>query len=186
MEQGTSSLKPTDSLAIQCQRLPERIKDGELDASELEANSAAIFDLLREDWLSSAFTVQIGSTVRLLADWGMFAGMDHDPVKTVSDLFGNLSAGAHTRITHTNAGRAVEEGAEIFEWPAPLLAESLSEFLGDFHLTMETMVIAELTLLSHFVEDSSLRTKCQRLLENEVLAAANLAQVTRLLQRWAA
>ncbi len=121
-------------------------------------------------------------TIRQLADWGMLNGIANDPVKTVGDLYGDLSLDVHASVQQTNLGRAADEGAEILEWPAPILTESLYEFLEDFHSAMEIAVITELNLLSGLVERDRLVETCKRLLQNDEFQLANLKQATRVIE----
>ncbi len=179
-------LRPTDSLSILFEQLSDSIKRGDIDALELESNSAAIFDHIKRDWLLSAFGLQMKEIIRQLADWGMFNGIENDATKTVGDAYGSLSINVHAGIQHTNVGRAVDEGAKIFELPAPILQESLFEFLDDFHSTTEIAVITELNILSGFVERGRLVDVCNGLLQSEEFRLANLKQATRLIEGWIA
>jgi hypothetical protein len=181
-ETPSPSLKPTDSLSILFEELSNSIERGDIDALELESNSAAVFDHIKRDWLLSAFGLQMRETIKQVADWGMLDGIANDPVKTVSDLYGSLSLDVHAGVQQTNLGRAVGEGAKIFECPAPILSGSLFEFLEDFNSVMETAVITELNLLSGLVERDRLVETCKRLLQNDEFQLANLKQATRVIE----
>ncbi len=179
----STSLKPTDSLSLLFEELSNSIKQGDIDTLELETNSAAIFDHINRDWLLSAFGLQMREIIRQIADWGVLNGVVNDPVKTVGDLYGNLSLYVHAGVQQTNLGRAVDEGAKIFEWPVPILPQSLCEFLEDFHSAMEIAVITELNLISGLVERDRLVEKCNGLLQSEDFQLANLRQASRVIDR---
>lgn len=183
-ETPSPSLKPTDSLSLLFEYLSDSIKRGEVDVSQLETNSAAIFDHIKRDWLLSAFGLQMKEVIKQVADWEVLNGVDNDPVKTLGDLYGNLSLDVHAAIQHTNLGRAADEGSKIFEWPAPILTESLYEFLEDFHSAMEIAIIIELNLLSGLVERDRLVEKCSGLLQSEDFHLASLKQANRLIRKW--
>ncbi len=182
-ETPSPSLKPTDSLSILFKELSNSIMRGDIDALELETSSAAIFDHIKRDWLLSAFGLQMKEVIRQVADWGILNGIANDPVKTVGDLYGNLSLDVHAGVQHTNLGRAADEGAKIFEWPVPILTESLLEFLEDFHSAMEIAVITELNLLGGLVERDKVVEKCSGLLQSEDFQLANLRQATKMIDR---
>ena len=183
-ERPSPALKPTDALALFSSHLSSMIKERASDATELESNTAAIFDLLGGDWMQSAFRLEMGSVVQQVADWGILGGLHGSPAKMVCELYGRLSENVHERIERTDIGRATEEGVEIFEWPAPILAESLSEFLSEFHLAMEMGVIAELNLLHRVVPSAQLAEKCQQLLRDQAFRMADLGQAAKLLKGW--
>jgi hypothetical protein len=185
-EAPSSALKSTDALTMLAGHLSSMMQERDIDVTELESNSAAIFDLLTGDWMLSAFRLEIDSIIPQLAAWGILAELHDDPARAVRELYGRLSENVHQRIELTDIQRAIEEGAKIFEYPAPILAESLSEFLDEFHLAMEVGVIAELNLLYTAIPRDRLRPKCQRLLHNEAFGVADLRQATELLKRWAA
>jgi hypothetical protein len=181
-ETPSPSLKPTDSLSMLFKELSNSIEQGDIDALELESNSVAIFDHIRRDWILSAFGLQMRETIRQVADWGMLNGVANDPVKTVGDLYGSLSLDMHAGVQQTNLGRAVDEGAKIFECPAPILSSSLFEFLEGFHSVMETAVITELNLLSGLVDRDRVVETCRGLLQTDDFQLANLKQATRVIE----
>jgi len=183
-ERLSSALKPTDALVLFSSHLSSMIKERTSDVTELESNTVVIFDLLGGDWMQSAFRLDMRSVVQQVADWGILGRLHDDPARTVCDLYGHLSENVHERIERTDIGRAIEEGTDIFEWPAPILPKSLVEFLDEFHLAMEAGVIAELNLVRTMVPDSRLREKCQQLLRNQAFRMANLGQASKLLKDW--
>ena len=90
----------------------------------------------------------------------------------------------HEQVEYADSGRAVEEGTEIFEWPAPILSQSLLEFLDDFHCAMEVGVIAVLDQLAQQIPHGRLWDKSQQLLDSEAFNLADLMSTTKLLKRW--
>jgi hypothetical protein len=185
-EAPSSALKPTDALTMLAGHLSSMMKERRINVTELESNSAAIFDLLRGDWTLSPFRLEMHSIIPQLAEWGILAELHDEPARVVRELYGRLSEYVYQRIELRDVGRAIEEGAEIFGYPAPILAESLSEFLDEFHLAMEVGVIAELNLLYTAIPGDRLRQKCQRFLHNGAFGVADFRQATKLLKRWAA
>lgn len=121
----------------------------------------------------------------VIAEGGMLEGLEEKPEKIAGELYGQLSENAHERVERTDSGRAIEEGTDIFEWPAPILRKSLLEFLDDFHLAMEIGVVAVLNQLSDRVPGDRLRDNSKRLLGDEVFKSAHLKYSTKLLKGWA-
>lgn len=178
------ALEPIDSLRMLITHLSTTIREEGIDDSELESNSIAIFNILRGDWMQYAFHLSTSSIIQQLADWGVFNHLGDNSVNIVKSLYFELSRSVHERVEYTDAGRAIEEGKEIFEWPAPILAQSLSEVLNDFHLAMEIGIIMLLNLFAGYISPDQLSLKCQQLLSSEAFKLADLKQATKLLKRW--
>jgi len=178
------ALEPIDSLRMLITHLSTTIREEGIDDSELESNSIAIFNILRGDWMQYAFHLSTGSIVQQLADWGVFDHLGDNSVNIVKSLYFELSRSVHERVEYTDAGRAIEEGKEIFEWPAPILAQSLSEILNNFHLAMEVGIVILLNLLVAYIPPDRLSQKCHRLLSSEAFKLADLKQTAKLLKRW--
>jgi len=178
------ALEPIDSLRMLITHLSTTIREEGIDDSELESNSIAIFNILRGDWMQYAFHLSTGSIIQQLADWGVFDHLGDNSVNIVKSLYFELSRSVHERVEYTDAGRAIEEGKEIFEWPAPILAQSLSEILNSFHLAMEVGIVILLNLLVAYIPPDRLSQKCHRLLSSEAFKLADLKQTAKLLKRW--
>jgi len=116
---------------------------------------------------------------------GMLRGLEERPERTIGKLYAKLSWNAHERVEHTDSGRAVEEDAELFEWPVPILKHSLEEFLRDFHLATEIGVIAVLNQVARQGTGNDFKETCQRLLENENFRLADMRRATKLVRSWA-
>ena len=177
-------MEPTDSLKMLVTHLSTTIREEEIDESELESKSIAIFNILRGDWMQYAFHLNTSSIIQQLVDWSAFDHLGDNPVNIVKSLYFELSRNVHERVEYTDAGRAIEEGKEIFEWPAPILSQSLSDYLDNFHLAMEIGVVMLLNLLVSYIPPDRLNQKCQQLLSNEAFKLANLKQANLLLKRW--
>ncbi len=174
------AFEATHSLSLLASQLSSLLKQNRLDPAALETASASIFDLMKGDWMQSAFRIDIGSKIQQLTDWAILKGLDEPRI--VRKLYGRLSENVHQRIEHTDIGRAIEEGEEIFEWPPKILAESLNDFLGEFHLAIDIGVVVELNLLVQKLPRDRLREKDLQLLNNQDFRTANLKQAKRLLK----
>jgi hypothetical protein len=183
-ESPSRVLKPTEALSILTSNLSTVIRQKQIDDTDFEKNSMLIFDVLRGHWMQDILRLDLGSIARQIDDWGMIDGLEEKPAEIIGELYGQLSQNVHERVEYTDSGRAVEEGAGIFEWPSPILSQSLSEFLDDFHLAMEVGVIAVLHQLAYQIPYGRLRGKCQQLLDNEAFKLADLRRTTKLLNRW--
>jgi hypothetical protein len=178
-------LKPTDPLAILTRNLSAVIRERQIDPDDLDDNTILIFDVLHGHWMQDILHLDLNSIVKQVADWGMLRGLGERPERTIGELYGELSRSAHERVEYTDSGRAVEEGEELFEWPAPILKQSLEEFLTGFHLAMEIGVIAVLNQLARQVTGDGFKEMCQRLLENESFRLADMRRATKLVKDWA-
>ncbi len=97
-------------------------------------------------------------------------------------LYFRLSQNVHERVEYTDAGRAIEEGKEIFELHAPILAQSLSDFLADFHSVMEIGVIMILNVIASRMPQDQLQDKAKQFLDSEDFKLAELRKANRLLK----
>jgi hypothetical protein len=178
-------LRPTDAVSVLAGNLATLVRERQIDEIELESDSMLIFDAIQGHWIQDVFRLELGSIMRQIADWGMLEGLEGKPEEIAGELYGRLSENAHERVERTDSGRAIEEGTDIFEWPAPILRKSLLEFLDDFHLAMEIGVVAVLNQLSDRVPRDRLRDNSKRLLGDEVFKSAHLKYSTKLLKGWA-
>jgi hypothetical protein len=160
------------------------IRESDIDNSEIEKNSIAIFDILRKDWIQYVFSLKTSSVIQQLADWHIFNHLSDNPTNVVRGLYFRLSKNVHEIVEYTDAGRAIEEGKELFEWPAPVLSQSLISFLEDFHLAMEIGVITTLNILASKISRDSLLGKAQQLVNEEAFKKAYLKHASKLLKNW--
>jgi len=185
-EDANKVLKPTDAVSILTSNTSSLISQYHADDTDLEKNSMLIFDVLRGHWSQDLFRLDLSSITRQVDGWGMIEGLEGNPAEIIGDLYGELSQNVHERVEYTDSGRAVEEGTDIFEWPAPILGQSLSEFLRDFHLAMEVGVISVLNQLARQIPHAILQEKSRQLLDSDGFDLANLRSSTKLLKRWIA
>ncbi len=185
-EDPNKVLKPLDSVSILTSNMSSLISQEHVDDIDLEKDSILVFQVLRGHWSQDLFHPEVRSIARQVEGWGMLEGMEGNPVGLISELYSELSQNVHERVEYTDSGRAVEEGTEIFEWPAPILGQSLSEFLHDFHLAMEVGVISVLNQLARQIPPAMLQEKSRQLLNSDGFDLANLKSVTKLLKRWIA
>jgi hypothetical protein len=183
-ESPSPNLRPTDSLSMLASRLSGLIREATAEDSELKSNSFAIFNILRDDWMQYTFSLDINSIIQQLADWDILNPLGDNPANIVRSLHLKLSRNMHEIVEYTDAGRAIAEGQAIFEWPAPILAQSLSDFLEDFHSTMEIGVILILNLLALNIPTDRLLYKFKLLIDNETFKRAELGKATKLLMKW--
>jgi len=115
------------------------------EASSLEENSAHIFDILEQIHQPRP---EIRPTYKLLAKWGYFHPIEK-PEKAIARLYGKLSFNAHEHFSALDVGRAILEGAEIFEVPQPFLKGSMEEYLKDFQEVLNFWKISEQNLLKY-------------------------------------
>ena len=183
-ESPSQALEQIDSLRMLITHLSTTVREEGIDDSELESNSIAIFNILRGDWMQYAFHLSTGSIIQQLVDWSVFDNLGDNSVSIVKNLYYALSRSVHERVEYTDAGRAIEEGKGIFEWPAPILAQSLSDYLDNFHLTMEIGVVMMLNLLASNIPPDRFNQKRQQLLSIEEFKLANLKRANLFLRRW--
>lgn len=150
----------------------------------MERNSIAIFDILRGDWMQYVFSLKTDSVIQQLADWNVFYYLGDNPINMVRSLYFRLSKNVHEIVEYTDAGRAVEEGKELFVWPAPILSNSLISFLGDFHLAMEIGVITILNILASKISRERSQDKARQLVNEEAFKKADLRRSAQLLKNW--
>jgi len=179
-------LKSTDSVSILTTNMSSLISQEHVDDIDLEKDSMLVFEVLRGHWSQDLFHPEVRLIARQVDGWGMLEGLEGNPVEIIGELYGELSQNVHERVEYTDSGRAVEEGTEIFEWPAPILGQSLSEFLHDFHLAMEVGVISVLNQLARQISPAMLQEKSRQLLGSDGFDLANLRSSTKLLKRWIA
>ena len=177
------ALKETDTVKMLATHLSTMIKEGGKVGAELESYSFAIFNLLKGDYLQLASHLEVKSIAQQVADWGILNGVPN-PKRTVLDLYRGLSRNVHEQEEYTDTGRALHEGAKAFQHPAPILPQSLSEFLDEFRSVMDLGVITLLNLLHHTIPHDRLRDKSQQLLDHNVFEAAKLRETVTLLQSW--
>lgn len=183
-ENPSANLEPTDSLRMLATHLSTAIRESDIDESEIEKNSIAIFDILRGDWMQYAFNLKTSSVIQQLTDWYIFSNLSDNPTNVVRGLYFRLSKNVHEIVEYTDAGRAIEEGKELFEWPAPVLSQSLISFLEDFHLAMEIGVITILNILASKISRDRLMGKAQQLVNEEAFKKAYLRHASQLLKNW--
>ncbi len=183
-EDRNKVLKPTDWVSILTSNMSSLIRQGRVDDIDLKKDSMLVFQVLRGHWSQDLFHPEVRSIVRQLDSWGMLEGTEGNPVELIGELYGELSQNVHERVEYTDSGRAVEEGSEIFELPAPILGQSLSEFLGDFHLAMDIGVVSVLNQLARRISPAMLQERSRQLLVTEGFDLANLRSATKLLKRW--
>ncbi len=185
-EDPNKVLKPLDSVSILTSNMSSLISQEHVDDTDLEKDSMLVFDVLRGHWSQDLFHLDLRSIARQVDGWGMIEGLEGNPAEIIGELYGELSQNVHERVEYTDSGRAVEEGTDIFEWPAPILGQSLSEFLQDFHLAMEVGVISVLNQLARQITPAALQEKSWQLLGSDGFDLANLRSSTKLLKRWIA
>jgi hypothetical protein len=178
------NLEHTDALRILVSNSSSLIEHKGQDPDELKHKSLAIFDVLRGDWTQSAFRLPPRSIVQQLADWQILEGLPNS-IRMVRELYDSLSRNVHERIEFTDIGRAVEEGAEIFEWPPPILHESIDEFLHQFHTTMDIGAVVLLNMLPVTISLEQIKAKSQQLLKDASFQTANLKYAGRIVKKWA-
>jgi len=178
------NLEPVDSLRMLTTHLSTVIRESRIEDSKLEGNSIVIFDILRGDWMQYAFSLKTGSVIQQLADWGTFQYLGDNPANTVRSLYFNLSKNVNARVEYTDAGRAMEEGKEIFELHSPILTQSLADFLEDFHFAMEIGVIAILNVLASKIIRKKFEEKAEQLVESDAFKRSNLNKANKLLGDW--
>lgn len=182
-ENPSPNLEPIDSLRMLTTHLSTVIRELEMDP-EMESNSVAIFNILRGDWMQYVFSLKTSSVIQQLADWYIFYHLGDNPANMVRSLYFRLSKNVHERVEYTDAGRAVEEGKEMFDWPAPILSQSLAGFLEDFHSTMEIGVITILNILASKISSERFQDKAQQLINKEAFKKADLRRAAQLLKNW--
>ena len=69
------------------------------------------------------------------------------PEKAIARLYGKLSFNAHEHFSTLDVGRAILEGAEIFEVPQPFLKGSMEGYLKAFHEVLSFWRVSEQNLL---------------------------------------
>ena len=183
-ENPSPNLDPTDSLRMLVTHLSTIIRELERGDSEIESNSIAIFNILRQDWMQYAFNLKTSSVIQQLADWNILNHLGDNPANNIRSLYFRLSKNVHERVEYTDAGRAVEEGKELFDWPAPILSQSLNDFLEDFHLAMEMGVIIILNILASKISHEVLQDKALQLINNEEFKRADLRRASQWLKTW--
>ena len=183
-ENPSPNVEPTDSLRMLTTHLSTVIRELEIDDSEMESNSIAIFNILRQDWMQYALSLKTSSVIQQLADWYIFSHLGDNPANMVRSLYFRLSKNVHERVEYTDAGRAVEEGKEVFDWPAPILSQSLADFLEDFHSAMEIGVITNLNILASKISRDRFQDKAQQLINKVAFKQANLRRSAQLLKNW--
>ena len=119
------------------QRNPEEVP-------RLEENSAYIFDALEQIRQPRP---EIRPTYKLLSKWGYFSPIKR-PEKTIARLYGKLSFNAHEHFSTLDVGRAILEGAEIFEVPQLFLESSMREYLKDLQEVLSLWKTSEQNLLN--------------------------------------
>ena len=183
-ETPSLNLDPTDSLRMLITHLSTIIRESETGDSEIESNSIAIFNILRQDWMQYAFNLKTGSIIQQLADWNILNHLGDNPANNVRSLYFGLSKNVHERVEYTDAGRAIEEGKELFDWPASILSQSLNDFLGSFHLAMEMGVIIILNILASKIPHEVFQDKARQLINREEFKKADLRRASQLLKTW--
>jgi hypothetical protein len=183
-ENTSTHLEPNDSLRLLVTHLSTVIRESDINDSEIAKNSMAIFGILRGDWMQYAFSLKTGSVIQQLTDWGIFNHLGDNPNDLVRGLYFRLSKNVHEIVEYTDAGRAIEEGKELFEWPTPVLSKSLISFLEDFHLAMEIGVIPILNILASKIPRRNLLDKARQLENEETLKKAHLKYASQLLREW--
>lgn len=178
------NIEPNDSLRLLVTHLSTAIRESEVDDSEIEKNSMAIFDILRGEWVQYAFSLKTSSIIQQLSDWGIFNHLGDNPIDIVRGLYFRLSKNVHEIVEYTDAGRAIEEGKELFEWPAPILSQSLISFLEDFHSAMEIGVITILNMMESKISNDTLIGKAQQLVNQDAFKKAHLKHASQLLKNW--
>lgn len=181
-ENASTHLEPNDSLRLLVTHLSTVIQESDTDDSEIAKNSMAVFDILRGDWMQYAFSLKTSSIIQQLADWGIFNHLGDNPNDVVHGLYFKLSKNVHEIVEYTDAGRAIEEGKELFEWPTPVLSKSLISFLEDFHLAIEIGVITILNILASKITHDKLVVKARQLENEGAFKKAHLKHASQLLK----
>ena len=184
-DRPSSVLGPTDFLAILMRSLSDEIKEKQIKTGDLEDNTIEIFSVLHGHWMEDLLRLKPASIIKQIADWDMLRGLGSSPDREIGDIYTELSSNAHERVKYTDSGRATEEGAELFEWPAPILKDSLEEFLSCFHQSMEVGVIAVLNQVSRQFTGDMFKQMCHNVLNNENFRLADMRRATKLLKSWA-
>jgi len=172
----------TNKLSLLLEHLSQLIKEQQIQSDELENNSIRIVDLLRGHRIRDLVRLDMMSITKALTAWNMFDGLGCNPAATIYNLYGRLSQNVHESVEYTDSGRAIKAGKDLFDWPRPILPESISEFLGDFHLAMDIGTVAVLNQLFLNVPPQRFRENCRRLSNEESFRRSELRHSTNLIK----
>ncbi len=116
-----------------------------------ERVSASIYDKVSPKLEDQEFRLSIKTIVRQLDHWGIFNSIPNAEVWVYSDLYSKLSADVHVTPERIDIGRRLaRNSSDLFEHV--LLPDTLREYVGLLHRTMDLAIVIELNIMEDLIE----------------------------------